>query len=921
MSQPTHQMGGATCSPDSASSRKDFGGGRLIHWIADRLVPGDVLMLLPECIATILVIVVIWGGIALLLQQQYNTARDAAVRDTANLARAFEENTERIVAGIDEILLSMRTDYARNPAEFDLLDWQRHHTRTDRFTVQFGMIGPDGFVTGSSLEGVADRRIDVSDREHFKVHLDPARDELFISEPVLGRGTGKWTLQFTRKLLGPGGRFAGVLVVSLGCEELSKFYNTLDIGRGFVTLVGADGIVRARGPLREGAIGTDLGAAPAFAQFAGLSHGSYQAISGIDHRARIISFRRLRDLPLVVLVGFDTADVFGGYVHTRSRAIWIGGIATGIVLLLGGLWIALRQRWIESKRLLQLTFDTVNQGIVMVGADGQASVVNRRALRLLDLPMKMLSHPGAISWPAMPPARRSLSRKGGPASSSAGQPALEAVTQIVQQDGKVIEVQNYPTSLGGFVLTYTDITERRLAEARILHTAHHDPLTDLPNRLLLNECIARAVEQEGRSGSYFAIFGLDLDGFKTINDTMGHDAGDLVLCRFAERLRRLVGPEDIAARTGGDEFTVLVGGLAGPADAERAARRLFNDLAFSVDLGGSVFTLSCSIGIAVFPVDGTDGRALLKNADTALYQAKGAGKGSFRRFEHWMDQSLAERRALENDLRQAVADDALDVYFQPQFGCATLNLVGFEALVRWRHAKRGFVPPDVFIPIAEECGLIGAIGCTVLERACTLAAGWRPPLRIAVNLSPVQFRGDGLLAKVSDILRRTAFPANLLELEITEGVLIKEETQALNTLCALKELGVSIALDDFGTGYSSLSYLRRFPFDKIKIDKSFVWAQQQDAGTRTILEAVLAMSSRLNLSVIAEGIETREQLALLREQGCPEVQGFLLGRPMPAAEVDDFIRSVSGEDARDRSHLWLAASKATASERADYRAA
>jgi diguanylate cyclase (GGDEF)-like protein len=541
----------------------------------------------------------------------------------------------------------------------------------------------------------------------------------------------------------------------------------------------------------------------------------------------------------------------------------------------------------------------------MVGADGQASLVNRRALRLLDLPLRMINHPETIVWPAMPLMGRARRNE------SVATPALPALlegAQIVQRDNKVLEVQSYPTSLGGFVLTYTDITERKMAEARILHAAHHDLLTDLPNRLLLNECIARAVEQEGRQGRHFAIFGLDLDGFKAINDAMGHDAGDLVLCRFAERLRRLVRPGDVAARTGGDEFTVLVRDIDGPEAAESMARRLLEDLTFSVDLGGFVSPLVCSIGVAVFPEDGTDGRALLKNADTALYQTKGGGKGNFRRFEHWMDQSLAERRALEGDLRQALARDELEVYFQPQFGCAALNLLGFEALVRWRHEKRGFVPPDVFIPLAEECGLIDAIGSAVLEKSCRLAAGWRLPLRVAVNLSPVQFRGDGLVAKVSDILRRTGFPANLLELEVTEGVLIKDEALALNTLRALKELGSSIVLDDFGTGYSSLSYLRRFPFGKIKIDKSFVWAQQQDAGTRTILEAVLSMSARLNLSVIAEGVETREQLAMLREQGCPEIQGFLTGRPMPAAAVEGFIQSACGEDSPERSHLWLASS-------------
>jgi diguanylate cyclase (GGDEF)-like protein len=502
-----------------------------------------------------------------------------------------------------------------------------------------------------------------------------------------------------------------------------------------------------------------------------------------------------------------------------------------------------------------------------------------------------------------------------------GVPASETVTEVTRDDGKVIEVQTYPTAFGGTVLTYTDVTERKLAEARILHVAHHDALTGLPNRLLLNERIGQAVENAQRDGGHFAIFGLDLDGFKAINDTMGHDAGDLVLCRFAERLRQLVRPGDMAARTGGDEFTVLVRDIVNPAMVETIARRLLDDLVLPVDLGGFVSTLDSSVGIAVYPEDGTDGRALLKNADTALYRAKVGGKAGVCRFENWMDQSLAERRALERDLRQAMEQDELDVYFQPQFACNSLHVVGFEALVRWRHASRGFVPPDVFIPLAEECGLIGAIGRTVLEKACVRAAEWHPRHRVAVNLSPVQFRGGGLVGMVSDILLRTGFPAGLLELEITEGVLIKDEDQALNTLRTLKDLGVTIALDDFGTGYSSLSYLRRFPFDKIKIDKTFLLAQEQDFGTRTILEAVLAMTSRLGLPVIAEGVETEEQLAMLRDQGCPEVQGFLLGRPMPDADVQPFLRSLTEVVGHEGRHLRLATSNNGTLEPAASRAA
>ena len=865
-----------------------------------RLIDRNSLMLLPECAAVLGFVAVIWVGIVMMLAQQYESAERDAVRATGNLARAFEENTERIVAGVDQVLLSMRTTYAANPAGFNLVEWQRQQMRSDRFMVQMALIGPDGIVRSSTMGGTAAAGIDLSDREHFRAQRKSARDELFISKPMKGRISGQLSIQFTRKLLGPDGGFAGVLVLSLGCEELSRFYDTMELGHGMVALAGTDGIIRARGPLREGAVGVDISGQPYFPRIRARHHGDFLAESPINGVERVMSFRRLPDLPLVVLVGIDTAEVFLAYRETRTHALLIGGIATLVLLLLGTLWVLLRRRWIASRRALRLTLDSISQGVVMIDTNGHAPVMNRRALELLGLSPEALHAPARLAWPAVPailPGQSDTFQSG-------------AVSQVIREDGKIIEVQSHPTPFGGAVLTYTDVTERKLAEARILHLAHHDALTGLPNRNLLAERIGAALRQAGGQGGHVALLCLDLDGFKTINDTMGHDVGDVVLARFADRLRSLVRPGDTVARTGGDEFTIVARDLAQPATAEQVAQRLLDGLNVPVELGNYASTLGSSIGIAVYPEDGADARTLLKNADTALHRAKAEGKGGFRRFESWMDRSLAERRALEHDLRVAVEHNQLEVYFQPQFACDTLRVVGFEALLRWRHAERGFVPPGVFIPLAEECGLIVPIGRMVLEQACALAAEWRPRCRVAVNLSPVQFRDSGLVPLLTGALLRAGFPSGLLELEVTEGVLIKDEEQALGTLRALKDLGVQITLDDFGTGYSSLGYLRRFPFDGIKIDKSFVHAQQQDAGTRTILEAVLAMSSRLNLRVVAEGVETVEQLAMLREQGCGEIQGFLLGRPMPAAEVQAFLRSVAEGAGRDGRHLRLAASNA-----------
>ncbi len=858
---------------------------------------GDAIVLLPEIIAICFCIALIWVSLLLPLVQERRDAEHAAVEITSNLARAFEENTDRIVAGIDQILLSARAAYADNEAGFDIRKWAGKRARADKFDFFIGRIDEHG-IAGDSTLGPAAAGIDLADRQHFRVHLDPARDELFISKPVVGRSTRMPAMQFTRKLLHADGSFAGVIVVSLDATELSRFYQTIEIGNGYVMLAGIDGIIRARGPLSDGVIGRGIDDPLLLQAIQTQPNGSLSTISPSNGTARIVSFRRLRDYPLVVLIGFDTGDTLHNYAESRRHATTTGIVATAIVLLLGAFWMRQRRRWFASKRALGVTLESISQGIVMVDAEGRMPVINPRAVELLDLPSDLLARSGASAlfqpWRIVAPEWPSDQSVIVPFAelSKPGSDEDFTVFESVGADGKIIEVQRNAIASGGHVVTYTDVTDRKLAEARIRHLAHHDSLTGLPNRILLNERLAEAVASATAGGRGFAVLCLDLDGFKTVNDTMGHEAGDLLLSLLADRLRTLIRPTDTVARTGADDFVIVQRDVDNAEGAARMVQRLIDNLADPVSIDGYELTVSTSIGIALYPRDGGEGRALLKNADTALYRAKADGPGIFRFFEPEMDRSLQERRALEHDLRLALQQDKIDVYFQPQFSCATLDVVGFEALARWRDPVRGMVPPGIFIPIAEECGLIEQLGRFVLERACELAASWRPQCRVAVNLSPAQFRDHGLPQLLAETLNRTKLPAGLLELEVTEGVLIRDEEQALATLRALKAQGVRIALDDFGTGYSSLSYLRRFPFDKIKIDKSFVQAQQSDAGAQAILEAIVAMSGRLNLIVTAEGVETEEQLAMIRRQRCTEVQGYLLGKPMPAAEVPAFLEAI-----------------------------
>jgi len=435
-----------------------------------------------------------------------------------------------------------------------------------------------------------------------------------------------------------------------------------------------------------------------------------------------------------------------------------------------------------------------------------------------------------------------------------------------------------------YVLTVVeDRTRRKRAEAQIARLVHHDLLTGLPNRSAFTACIEATIETAGGEGRSFALMFLDFDRFKEVNDVYGHAAGDEMLRQLSARMQAAVGGAFLA-RLGGDEFAVIATDGEQPAAAESVADRLLAAVGDEIEIDGHSVRAGLSVGIAIFPVDGADTATLVGNADAALYRAKADGRGAFRFFEADMDQRLRERRVLQQELRSAVERGELALHYQPQARIGG-KIFGFEALVRWQHPQRGTIPPDIFIPLAEESGIIVAMGEWIMREACRQAASWPNALQIAINLSPVQFRHGDLPALLHSVLLETGLPASRLELEITEGVLIDDFARAVSTLRRLKALGVRIAMDDFGTGYSSLSYLQSFPFDKIKIDQSFISNLGQNSQSATIVRAVIGLARGLELPVLAEGVETKKQLAFLARESCDEVQGYLIGRPLP---IDDY---------------------------------
>jgi diguanylate cyclase (GGDEF)-like protein len=559
----------------------------------------------------------------------------------------------------------------------------------------------------------------------------------------------------------------------------------------------------------------------------------------------------------------------------------------------------------EALRVRNFQFDTainnMSQGLCFFDASYRLIVCNDRYVEMYDLPRDRVG-PGtplaeivdlrfeAGSFPAMS-RDEYLHWRTNVAISN------EPTDSIVElRNGRTFKIRHRPMPDGGWVATHEDITEQRRSEVKIEYMAHHDALTDLANRVLLNQRLEQALGQRIHREQMIAVHHLDLDQFKAVNDTFGHPAGDKLLKIVAERLRALVRDTDTIARMGGDEFVIVQTPITEPTDATSLAQRIIASISEPFEIDGHQAVIGASVGIAVGPGDGLRPDRLLRNADLALYRAKGDGRGTFRFFEPAMDLQMQTRRIIERDLRKALPAGEFELYYQPVVNLKSSEISGFEALIRWNHPDKGIVSPATFIPLAEEIGFIVPIGEWVIRQACATAAQWPGDFHVAVNISAAQFRSPGLMQVIVGALATSGLHPTRLEIEITETVLLHNKEATLAVLHQLRSLGVRIAMDDFGTGYSSLTYLQCFPFDKIKIDRSFVKDITESTGSLNIVRAVAALAHGMGMTATAEGVETKEQLDRIASEGCTEMQGFLFSKPLPAREIERLF--LSGRDAR-----------------------
>jgi diguanylate cyclase (GGDEF)-like protein len=823
------------------------------------------------------------------------------------LARHFDQQLEDFEVVQKDLIAFMRERGATTPDNYrrlmsgpDIHAMLKSKMDAQSYVGGLNIFDADGTLINSSNAWPLPKA-SIADRSYFQIFKSSPYSPDMQVAPVFSRVTGVWTIVIVRKVIGPNGEFLGVVGRGVEPAVFEKFFSTVALGEGSAIVMHLrDGTLLARYPHVEDMIGKNFRTGPASQQEVfELPQSTSRLTSPIDGKDRLISSRALTGFPIVVVATTTTAAALANWHEQINMLIAVTGLSvlaiatllTLVVRKLLQLYWAQQQRLTLDKLRLDTAVNNMTQGLLLFDSSQRLVVCNKRYIEMYGLSAEII-RPGCSFHDVIAHRRQTGSFKGDVdryVNLVLRDVGARNVMVIATPDGRSIQIVNEPLADGGWVATHEDITERRRTEERITHLAHYDVLTDLPNRALFHEQIKRELLHV-TPDRQLAVFYIDIDEFKGVNDSLGHMVGDELLKSVARSLRGCVRDTDFVARLGGDEFAIIQTGVTGPDDVTALVTRIYEAIRPPYQCLGHQVTTDASIGIALAPRDGTDLEQILKNADLAMYAAKSAGRRTSRFFEPAMDADARARRELEMDLRQAIAaGTGLDVYYQPCLDLRSNEITGCEALVRWRHPERGMIPPSDFVPIAEETGLIDQLGEWVLTTACKEAANWPGHVRLAVNVSPVQFRSGTLALKVIAALAASGLPAGRLELEITEAVLIRDDEAALAVLHQLRAIGIRIALDDFGTGYSSLGYLKRFPFDKIKIDRCFITDIADPQGSAGIVEAVVNIAAERRMTTTAEGVETAQQQQLLRELGCSEMQGYLFSPPKPAAEVRQLL--------------------------------
>jgi len=833
-------------------------------------------------------------------------ALDNSKRELENtvllLSRHFDQQLDDLGAVQNDLIAYMRSSgidsveqYKRQLSSPDIHRMLQLKLSAVSYVGGINIFDVDGRLINSSSAWPVPP-VSIADRSFFKTFKTDPRSPDMLVEPVYSRITGVWTTVIARRITGPHGEFLGAVGRGIEAAHFEKFFASVALGEGAtISMFHHDGTLLARYPHAESMIGRVFEPGPLRLRAqAKTGFVTERLVSPIDGEHRLSSSLSLANFPIVVVATTTMSAALTDWRAQTRFLIAAAGLSVLVIAVM--MFLVIRklsrqhrlseQRLVLEKQRLDTAVNNMTQGLLLFDASQRLVVCNQRYLDMYGLSAEVVK-PGC-SFHDVIAHREATGSFVGDVDAYCfrvlSEIALRQAMTIGTPDGRSIQVVNQPLADGGWVATHEDITERTRAEARITHLAHYDALTDLPNRTLFHE---RLKLELGRivPGDQLAVHYIDIDEFKSVNDSLGHLIGDELLKSVAASLSRCISESDFVARLGGDEFAIVQTAVRTAADVIGLVDRVFDAIRQPCECLGHQMTTDASIGIALAPEHGIALDQILKNADLAMYAAKSAGRRTYRFFQPDMDAQARARRILELELRQAIADEALEVYYQPCVSLADNRITGCEALVRWRHPERGMISPAEFIPIAEETGLINQLGEWVLKTACAEAATWPDDIRVAVNVSPVQFRPGTLALKIVAALDASGLPASRLELEITEAVLIRDDDDALRILHQLRGIGVRIALDDFGTGYSSLSYLQRFPFDKIKIDRCFVTDIAEPGGSACIVRAVVAIAAERNMTTIAEGIETPQQRDVLRALGCAEMQGYLFSPPKPAAEI------------------------------------